>query len=242
MPYKDLAVPREDKYSEDDMNHLTFINNKIPFTVNLPNQPYVDDFSEGITHDCFYIGMNYIKVNRRISDGLILEVLTEAQTMKEIESRKIIHDEGCDSFIIDAREHPWEAAYITGRYYHEDIPNYEEELGTTDFWGKPEVWDYHHTPETGVLAQIYYVNSMYYNDGKFSKPKFREHIIQRESFDDLIQVHIRDTERELKRNVYKPEDIEYIKKYGEWLKTVPETYKNIKHWKIKFPPLPNYKP
>ena len=115
------------------MNHLTFINNKIPFTVNLPNQPYVDDFSEGITHDCFYIGMNYIKVNRRISDGLVLEVLTEAQTMEEIESRKIIHDEGCDSFIIDAREHPWEAAYITGRYYHEDIPNYEEELGTTDF-------------------------------------------------------------------------------------------------------------
>ena len=83
---------------------------------------------------------------------------------------------------------------------------------------------------------------MYYNDGKFSKPKFREHIIQRESFDDMVQVHIRDTERELKRNVYKPEDIEYIKKYGEWLKTVPETYKNIKHWKIKFPELPNYKP
>ena len=45
MPYKDLAVPREDKYSEDDMNHLTFINNKIPFTVNLPNQPYVDAVS-----------------------------------------------------------------------------------------------------------------------------------------------------------------------------------------------------
>ena len=122
MPYKDLAVPREDKYSEDDMNHLTFINNKIPFTVNLPNQPYVDDFSEGITHDCFYIGMNYVKVNRRISDGLVLEVLTDAHTMEEIESRKINHDEGCDSFVIDAREHPWEAAYITGRYYHEDIP------------------------------------------------------------------------------------------------------------------------
>ena len=117
MPYKDLAVPREDKYSEDDMNHLTFINNKIPFTVNLPNQPYVDNFSEGITHPCFYTGMNYIKVNRRIRDGLVLEVLTDAHTMEEIESRKIIHDEGCDSFIIDAREHPWEAAYISGRYY-----------------------------------------------------------------------------------------------------------------------------
>ena len=53
-------------------------------------------------------------------------------------------------------------------------------------------------------------------------PKFREHIIERESFDDMVQVHIRDTERELKRNVYALEDIEYIKKYGEWLKTVSE--------------------
>ena len=64
-------------------------------------------------------------------------MLTDAHTMEEIESRKINHDEGCDSFVIDAREHPWEAAYITGRCYHEDIPKYEEELGTTDFWGKP---------------------------------------------------------------------------------------------------------
>ena len=47
-------------------------------------------------------------------------------------------------------------------------PNYEEELGTTDFGASPEVWDYPQF-ETGVLAQIYYVNPMYYNDGKFSK-------------------------------------------------------------------------
>ena len=77
------------------------------------------------------------------------------------------------------------------------------------FGASPEVWDYQY-PETGVLAQIYYVNPMYYNDGKFSKSKFREHIIPRESFDDMVQVHIRDTERELKRNVCL-EDIEYIK-------------------------------
>ena len=155
MPYKKIEVDPADKYSEDDMNHLTFINNKIPFDVTLPNQPYVDDFSEGITHPCFYTGVNYMKVNRRIKDGLILEVLVEAVTMEEIESRKIIHDEGCDSFIIDAREYPWEAAFISGRYYHEDVPNYVEEIGTTDFWGKPEVWEYVHSPETGLMAQIY---------------------------------------------------------------------------------------
>ena len=242
MPYKKIEVDPADKYSEDDMNHLTFINNKIPFDVTLPNQPYVDDFSEGITHPCFYTGVNYMKVNRRIKDGLILEVLVEAVTMEEIESRKIIHDEGCDSFIIDAREHPWEAAYISGRYYHEDIPNYVEELGTTDFWGKPEVWEYTHSPETGLLAQIYYVGSMHYNDGKFSKPKFRAHIIERESFDHNVQVHINDCIREAKRDVYTTEQRDYILKYGEWLKTVPEKYKNIKHWKILFPELPAFKP
>ena len=37
MPYKKIYVDPADKYSEDDMNHLTFINNKIPFDVTLPN-------------------------------------------------------------------------------------------------------------------------------------------------------------------------------------------------------------
>ena len=183
-----------------------------------------------------------MRVNRRIKDGLILEVLVEAMSLEEIESRKIIHDEGCDSFIIDAREYPWEAAFISGRYYHEDVPNYVEEIGTTDFWGKPEVWEYVHSPETGLMAQIYYVGSMYYNDGKYSTPKFRAHIIERESFDDNVIVHQKDCVREAKRDVYTKEQRDYIIKYGEWLKTVPQTYKNIKHWKILFPQLPEFKP
>ena len=53
MPYKKIEVDEAEKYSQDDLNHLTFINNKIPFDVTLPNQPYVDDFSEGVTHPVF---------------------------------------------------------------------------------------------------------------------------------------------------------------------------------------------
>ena len=76
MPYKKLEVDEADKYSQDDLNHLTFINNKIPFDVTLPNQPYIDDFSEGVTHPCFYTGLNFMRVNRRIKDGLILEAVS----------------------------------------------------------------------------------------------------------------------------------------------------------------------
>ena len=83
---------------------------------------------------------------------------------------------------------------------------------------------------------------MYYNDGKFSQPKFRAHIIERESFDMNVKVHIKDCEREAKRDVYSEDEREYILKYGEWLKTVPTTYKNIKHWKILFPQLPTFRP
>src|SRR6056300_235377 len=191
--------------------------NRIPFTISLPNQPYVDDFSEGLTAQGYYTGLRYLKVQVRESDGLILEIDAEGETLKDLNSTLKFAREGNYMLTIDATEHPWEAAYLAN-HLETDITNYREELGTTDADGNPEFWEYSYSEEGNPMHQIYYINDLWYKNEQFVRPKFRAHQHSQEKFWSSVQDHIEMAHRELARGsaIYSEKELQDL-----------ETYKNI---------------
>ena len=214
--------------------------NKFPFDMEIPNEPYLDNFSQGITHPAFYTGSRWLKFQIQNDNGLIKELVVSGETKDEIESKIAYNDEGHSFHIIDAKQNPWEAAYLTHEYAHDPVPNYEENLGTTDADGNAEVWDY----DWGhVLNQIYYNNELRYVNGEYIKPPFRLHQHTQEAFLKSLADHIEMAEREISRQgIYTQAEMANLEEYARSLSTISTKYTGIHHWKIPFPALPLIKP
>jgi hypothetical protein len=217
--------------------------NRIPFTISLPNQPYVDDFSEGLTAQGYYTGLRYLKVQVRESDGLILEIDAEGETLKDLNSTLKFAREGNYMLTIDATEHPWEAAYLAN-HLETDITNYREELGTTDADGNPEFWEYSYSEEGNPMHQIYYINDLWYKNEQFVRPKFRAHQHSQEKFWSSVQDHIEMAHRELARGsaIYSEKELQDLETYKNIVENLRNKYGDTLHWKIKFPDIPLIKP
>jgi len=216
------------------------VHNKFPFELEIPNEPYIDNFSEGKTHPAYYTGLRFLKFQVENQSGLIKNCCAEAQTMEELDGMTVYPEDNHHIITIDAQEHPWECSYLTHNYEHDDVPWYEEDLGTTDAEGNPEVWRY---TWGHVLNQIYYNQQLKYINNAFIKPPFRLHQHSQEAFEKSVIDHIEMTDRELAREgVYKPDEIQAIQKYKEQLQEIQTKYTGIHHWKIPFPALPLIKP
>jgi len=217
--------------------------NRIPFTIELPNQPYLNDFSEGLTAKCYYTGPRFLKVQVRESDGLVLEIDAEGETLVDLNSTLKFAREGNYMLTIDAREHPWEAAYLSN-HIESSVENYTEELGTTDADGNPESWEYSYSLEGNPLHQIYYINDIFYKDGAFTRPTFRAHQHSQEKFWETVQEHIEMAHREIARGitVYSEKELQDLENYKNVVENLSAKYGDTLHWKIPFPDIPVIKP
>jgi len=216
------------------------IINQFPFEMEIPDEPYINNFSKGLSHPAVYTGYRHLKFQIQDNNGLIKELVAEGQTFDEMNSKIVHNDEGHSFHLIDAKVNPWEAAYLTHQYEHDPVPNYEEDLGTTDADGNPEIWDYNWGH---VLNQIYYNNDLKFLNGKYVKPSFRLHQHTQDVFLKSLQDHREMADREIAReNIYNTRQMADLEAYREALSTVESKYQGIHHWKIPFPPLPTIKP
>lgn len=221
------------------MNTRAVIN-KFPFDMEMPDEPYLDNFSQGKTHPAFYTGLRWLKFQIQNDNGLIKELVVTGETKEEMESKIAYNDDNHSFHVIDAKQNPWEAAYLTHDYQHDPVPRYEENLGTTDSEGNAEVWDY----DWGhVLNQIYYNNELRYVNGVYIKPPFRLHQHTQEAFLKSLQDHIEMAEREIAREgIYTATEKTNLQTYLDSLSAIETKYAGIHHWKIPFPALPLVKP
>ena len=217
------------------------------FTINMPNQPYVDDFSDGNTQAATYTGHRYLTFQYEQSTGEVKNLINAGDTMEELGAYDAPLMENHLPITIDATERPLLAAYLTGEYETGDVADYTEELGTTDADGNAETWTYYWQDGKGCLAQIYKRESVFYRevDGAmtFVGPEFRSHILSRESFLESVTNQIASIDTELAREdgIYNDEERAAIQAHKTWLEAVPTKYADVDHWKITFPQSPEFK-
>ena len=108
------------------------------FNIAIPNQPYVDDFSDGTEHASVYNGDRYIKFQYHAETGHIVNVIGNGDTEDEMVANEGPLMEGHLPAVLDADAAPLHAALITRQYTTGEVADYTETLSTTDAEGNDE--------------------------------------------------------------------------------------------------------
>ena len=212
------------------------------FNIAIPNQPYVDDFSDGTEHASVYNGDRYIKFQYNATTGNIVNVIGNGDTEDEMVANEGPLMEGHLPAVIDADAAPLHAALITRHYTTGDVADYTENLGTTDADGNAETWEHFWNDGTGLLSQIYNIETMRYVDNAIVMPEFKTHGITRESFFEGVNQQIAACTEELARDgVYSDGEVTEITAYKTTLEGIATKYADVDHWKIPFPQSPTFK-
>ena len=212
------------------------------FNIAIPNQPYVDDFSDGTEHASVYNGDRYIKFQYHAETGHIVNVIGNGDTEDEMVANEGPLMEGHLPAVLDADAAPLHAALITRQYTTGDVADYTETLSTKDAEGNDETWEHYWNDGTGLLSQIYNIESTKWVDNAIVMPEFKTHGISRESFLEGINQQVAACTSELARSgVYSDGETAEITAYKTTLENIETKYDGIDHWKIPFPKSPTFK-
>lgn len=198
------------------------------FTFVLPDEPYTSKTENNNVINAVYEGPRYILCRVNKSTDLVEGVVRFGEQVSDFDG--MVNEEGYDFLTIDASVNTFEAAYISGNYKHEEIPDPTFELprglGT---------WTYHYDDFTGGINQAFYQHTMKYKNGKFIAPGYRLHALSRESVMEGAKITAKTIKESLAVNDFEPEDRKKLEDYAEWLSKLDETYHDVDHWKITFP-------
>jgi len=213
----------------------------VAFNIEMPNEPYVDDFSNGDVHASTYIGHKFISVSVD-ADGWVISVLSEADTEAGLVEQAKPTPENHTALTIDATANPFEASYVSRKYTTGAVANYTENLGTTDDNGDPETWEYT-WHENGVLSQIYLHGTLKYSGGAFQKPTMRIHAFDQASFNASMGPMSAGLQEALDADsanqVYSAEQRQAIIDHKTYVDNITTKYAAVKHWKVPFKPMPH---
>ena len=216
------------------------------FTIKIPNEPFTADFSNGNTHAGTYKGLRFLKIQVENSTGIVKNVMASADTMDDINEASPVPMPEHTIYIIDARDHPFEAAFLTHNYETGEVAVYTEDLGTTDEDGNAETWTHYWNDNNGVLNQIWMANTLKYNSdtNTFTDPDVMLHGGNEDDFWQSVANHIQGATDELARglDVYSQEELDAISDYKTWISGVEAKYKGtVAFYKIPFKNVPEYK-
>lgn len=205
------------------------------FTFKLSDEPYKTTTNLNKIVNATYTGPKFLALCVNSQTGWINYVARTAETEEELGLETLVDDDPSTTFIVlNASEKPFEAAYITHLYENEDVEDYQETLpnglGT---------WSYSYSG--GAIEQNYYAFDIYYINGEFTMPRFREHAITRESLFEGSLSSARMIRKALADNDYPDDQKVKLEEYATWLENLETTFQGIDHWKIPFPAnIPKY--
>lgn len=201
------------------------------FTFVLPDEPYKTTTALNQVVNATYDGFKYLVMRVEDSTGIVHNIARGGDNSDALEIDNFV-EEGFSFFILDATEHPFEAAYLTSNYTHETIedPTFvlPNDLGS---------WTYHYDDNTGGINQCFYMNTLKYNPTTktFTPPKYREHALTRESVIESAKIYSAEITKCLAENDYSDEDRAILEEHAAWLLTLEDVYQGVDHWKIPFP-------
>lgn len=203
------------------------------FTFVLPDEPYKAETTTNNVVNAVYDGLKYLIFRIDSSTGEVYNAAASFSSLDEFDLENYNREEGITSIVVDASINTFEAAYVTGNYTHEEIPDpvftLPNDLGE---------WSYHYDDFTNGMAQCFFGHDLKYDfeTETFIPPRYRTHAISRadflESYNNLANV-IADSLAN-SDNDYSDSDRAKLEEYITWLKNLDKKYKNIDHWKIPF--------
>jgi hypothetical protein len=201
------------------------------FTFKISDEPYKTTTDLNKTVDAIYEGPKFLALCIHTPTSSIKYVAGGGETEAELALNNLVDEDPDTEFIVlDASINTFEAAYLTGYYTHDPIPDYTETLPTG------ETWTY--TYSGGGITQNYFGQDLFYAAGEFSTPRFRTHAITKESIFSGIANSIEMINRSLADNDYTSAERQAIEEYRDWLSNLETNYPNIDHWKLPFPSNP----
>jgi hypothetical protein len=213
---------------------------KKKFVIQVPNEPFKNDFSQGKTVEAEYYGPRYLllaidQLTKTVE--YVAQASDESSDVFDLEQYKEVPD--VDHVIIDASEYLLEASYITNQYTNEKVEDYKETLPNGD------VWTYDYPDGNGILSDYWHVNNMKYDvsTGEFTHPSFHYHALTRDSFFVSVNSHISSITRSLqdRTRTYSAEERDRLESAKTWFSSLSTTFADVDHWKIIWPlDLPTY--
>lgn len=203
------------------------------FTFVLPDEPYKTETKNNNVVNATYEGSKYLIFRIDNITNQVYNAAAAFDRLDEFELANYNREDGITCIVVDAAINTFEAAYITGNYTHEEIPDpvfvLPNNLGE---------WTYHYDDFTNGMAQCFLNENLTYNfeTETFSPPAYRAHAILRDDFingyknyADAITASLDNSDNE-----YSDSDRTKLEEYVAWLKNLDKTYKGIDHWKIPF--------
>ena len=218
---------------------------KQAFTIVLPDEPYKVQATGVNTINAVYEGPRYGLARVQDSGTPIDIVHNIARFGDTIEALEIEFqvEENHDFLVIDARVNPFEMAYLTGMYTHDEIEDpvftVTEAAGVLPgLNGRTSTWTYGYGGTQGALSSAYYVSDLglkYNWDTKeFIEPQRRVHAVKRAEFFAGYKLFAANIRKSVEENDYDPAEEVRILKHAEWLDHLEELYPDTDHWKISF--------
>jgi hypothetical protein len=212
------------------------------FKIAVPNEPYVNDFSDGTEQDAVYNGEKFLKFQYNATTGVIVNVIGGGDTEEEMVANEGPVMEGHLPGVINADTAPLHAAMINRTYDSGAKANYTEDLGTTDAEGAAETWEHTWNDNMGLLSQIWQLDTIKYVDNAIVTPEFRTHGTSEAQFTDSITSQVAACTTELARaDVYTDDETTAITAHKTFLEGIATKYAGVSFWKIPFPTQPNFK-
>ena len=210
------------------------------FTVTYPDQPYHDTTADGNTFECTYTGPRYILVQVDRDDNQCREAARgDAPTDPQLDPAGYEQDE-YEYVLLDAwanDDNARYAAFMTDEYTHPDVADYTEEC--TDADGNTWTWTHVYEGTTGMLAHIYYQDSLLYfhETNTWREPQFRMHANSRQSVIDSLEGQADAIRRALADSdqTFTDEERTTLNNHADWLDDAERKYEGINHWKWPFP-------
>jgi hypothetical protein len=200
----------------------------IKFEIQIPDEPFKDTFSKGKKVELNYYGPRFIVISTFKDTNQVSTHEGFFDTKEQIDITKF-NDDRTNFFVLDAKEHPLEASFITHLYNNENIDDYEEILETKDKW----VCSY----EEHILGIIYSSEMPYYDysKNKFSKLKLLKPAISKEDYIKNTDDHIEQTKERLANTDKNTDTYKDLEAFLNNLNNVKKLVEKIDHWKISYP-------
>jgi len=208
---------------------------KVNFTTTIPDYPYGQSTTNNKTVNATYIGKRYLVIAVNGTTNLVEYVAAASDDIAQCNLGNFRADVPLYFTLLDAKNNPWEAAYLTGEYTTDPIPEYVETLPNG------EEYRYEYSQEN-IISEVHDgINcntangwGLRFANNAYTKPTFRTHMLTRENFLEGIEQQKTMITETLNDPDWEgtDEDRTVFQNYLTWLNSVPTVYANVDHWKI----------
>lgn len=210
---------------------------KKTITINIPNEPFKTETSEGKTCNITYNGLRYLVISIDPATNIIQSQEGWFDTVAEFESQTW-EDDKFEYHLIDADTHTLWAAFLSSSYSNENIPNYETTFQDVD--GTEYIWTYDYSDDTGILDNIYerWVDYTYDPEtDTFSDMVFVNPPVSAEEFNSSVQRTL-DRIDDIDRTKQTDEINAELDTFREFFATISTKFPGIDGYKIPWPDEP----